>query len=398
MGRAVTVAFRYRAARSDGRVVAGVIESNTRTEAIRRLGDRGLYALTVEPSVAETRTRAAAPRRELATVFTGLAALISAGVPVVRAVEAVRPTAGARLQEGLTAVVGGLREGRSFADALASLDGLVPGVVVGMLRAGERSSRLAAALEEVAQHLEFEADLESRVRQALAYPLILLVAGLVSTFVITTVVIPRFTVLLADLGHELPPSTRLLLGASAFLSTWWWVLLLAVLGGGLFILQALRDPEGRRQAAELALTTPVLGGVRLALATARVSRAAASALGAGVPLIPALGAAGAAAGDPAVGHRLARAVTEVSEGAALAPALERHRALLPSALQLVAVGEASGQLGPMFGRAGQLAGQESERRLRTLVGALEPALVVFFGGLVAFVAAALLQAVYSLRP
>jgi general secretion pathway protein F len=379
-------------------MVGGVVESPTSTEAVRRLNERGLHPLSLEPTLEEDRTVRAAPRRELATVFQGLASLVGAGVPVLKAVEAARPSAGNRLREGLTTVAAQLREGRSLGEALAALGGLVPGVVIGIVRAGERASRLAPALEEAALHLELEADLEARVRQAIAYPLVLLVAGVASTGVIATVVIPRFAAILGDLGQDLPASTRLLLGTSNFLGTWWWALLLAMAVVVVAGLRSLADVDARRRAAELLLAVPVLGGVRHALATARASRAAASALGAGVPLLGALAAAGEAAGDPGVRHRLVRAASDVSEGGGLTAALDRHHALIPSALQLVAVGEASGQLAPMLRRAGALAGQESERRLRTLVGMLEPGLVVFFGGLVAFVAAALLQAVYALRP
>ena len=392
------LAFRYRAARGDGKIVAGVLESATASEASRKLTDRGLHALSLEPSpVAERRARSA-PTRELAAVFQGLASLIGAGVPVLRALEATRPVAGARLAEGLSRTADQVREGRSLGEALALLDGVVPGVVVGIVRAGERSSKLASALDEAAQHLELEADLESSLRQALAYPLILLTAGIASTGVIVTVVIPRFAAILADLGQQLPTSTRLLLGTSAFLGRWWWVLLLLAVAGIALAMRALEDPGTKTRAADLLLAVPILGEVRLALATARAARAAASALNAGVTLLPALAAAGEAAGDRAVRQRLARAAVAVSEGGALAPALEHQKALLPSALQLVAVGEASGQLGPMFRRAGALAGTEAERKLRTLVGLLEPGLVVFFGGMVAFVAAALLQAVYALKP
>jgi type II secretory pathway component PulF len=391
-------AFRYRAARSDGKIIAGVVESATASEASRKLTDRGLHALSLEPSlVAERRTRSA-PTRELAAVFQGLASLIGAGVPVLRALSATKPVAGTRLGEGLARAADLVREGRSLAESLSALDGLVPNVVIGIIRAGERSSRLAPALDEAALHLELEADLESSLRQALAYPLILLTAGIASTGVIVTIVIPRFAAILADLGQQLPTSTRLLLGTSAFIGHWWWALLLAAVGAVALSARALTDPTTRLHVADLLLEVPLLGGVRLALATARASRAAASALNAGVPLLPSLAVAGEAAGDPAVRQRLARTAVEVSEGGALAPALARHKALLPSALQLVAVGEASGQLGPMFRRAGALAGTEAERRLRTLVGLLEPGLVVFFGGMVAFVAAALLQAVYALRP
>ena len=118
---------------------------------------------------------------------------------------------------------------------------------------------------------------------------------------------------------------------------------------------------------------------------------------AGLPLLPALDAAREATGSPACSERLAKARERVARGERLTTALEQETALIPSALQLIAVGETSGQLGPMASRAGDLAAQEAERGLKTLVLLLEPTLIVVFGGLVAFVAAALLQAVYGLR-
>jgi type II secretory pathway component PulF len=121
-------------------------------------------------------------------------------------------------------------------------------------------------------------------------------------------------------------------------------------------------------------------------------------LRAGMPLLPALDAAREAAGDAALAARTGRARERVAGGEPLARALERERVLTPMALQLVAVGESSGRQADMCTRAGDLAAGEAERALRTVVTLLEPALVVFFGGVVAFVAAALLQAVYSIRP
>ena len=117
-----------------------------------------------------------------------------------------------------------------------------------------------------------------------------------------------------------------------------------------------------------------------------------------MPLLQALDAAREAAGDEAVAGRLTRARERVAQGAPLTTALAREAVLAPSALQLVAVGEASGRLGDMALRAADLAAREAERGLKTLVILVEPALIVTFGGLVAFVAAALLQAVYAIRP
>jgi type II secretory pathway component PulF len=389
-------AFSYRAARQDGAIVTGAIEAESHGQAASTLANRGLFAIAVTP-IAEEQRRAAS-RRDLSIVFRGIAALVSSGVPLERAVAATEPLASRDLRETLEAARQRLREGAGLANALSTGRGVVPSLVIGMVRAGERGSQLSSALEQVAIHLEQEAELVARVRQALTYPLLLASAGLTSVLVIDTVVIPRFAEILGDLGQQLPSATRLLLGISAFLSRFWIPLLLITVALIWAAIDWVRRPAGRRQVEEALLKLPLIGKVRHSLATARVMRALGGMLRAGMPLLPALDAAREAAGDMAIAERLARARERVVQGAALAGALEREAALSPSALQLVTVGESSGRVSEMALNAGNLAAQEAERGLRTLVTALEPALIVAFGGLVAFTAAALLQAVYSLRP
>lgn len=391
-------AYRYQAARSDGAIVSGVLEADAEARATATLAERGLYPIAVVVQEETDLRRRSAARRDLAFAFRSIAALVSAGVPLERAIAASESLARGPLRETLAAARVGLREGRSLAQALGAGRGVVPGVVIGMIRAGERGSQLGQALDHVASHLEQEARLVARVRQALAYPVLLAVAGTVSMLVIGTVVVPRFAELLGDLGQDLPLATRLLLSGSALLSRFWLPLLLCVVSGAWGVGFLMQRPEGKRRLHEALLVLPGIARVRLTLATTRVARALGGMLLAGMPLLPALDAAREAAGDVAVADRLARARERVTQGAPLTASLAHEGALAPSALQLLAVGESSGRLGEMALRAGDLAAQEAERGLRTLVTLLEPALIVGFGGLVAFVAAALLQAVYSVRP
>jgi general secretion pathway protein F len=390
--------YRYEAARADGALVSGIVDASTADLANATLIDRGLYPIALVSAEGDEEARRPASRRDLAIVFRSIAALVAAGVPLERAVGATEPLAGRALRDTLGAARAGLREGKSFAQALAAGRGAVPGVVLGMIRAGERGSRLAAALEQVATHLEHEAELVAPVRQALAYPLLLAAAGTVSVLVIGTVVVPRFAELLGDLGQQLPVATRLLLAGSGLLVRFWPVLVVLAVGACWAAFEGLRRPAGQRWLAGTLLTLPVIGRVRHALATARVGRALGGMLATGLPMLPALDAAREAAGDHAIAERLARARERVAQGAPLTHALEREGAVTAVALQLFAVGESSGRLAEMVLRAGDLAAQDAERGLKTLVTLLEPALIVAFGGLVAFVAVALLQAVYSIRP
>ena len=378
--------FRYRAARADGGIVEGLVDASSASQASATVTERGLFPLTVTPAAAAETSGRPASRRDLAIVFQSVAALVSAGVPLERAVASSEALARGALRDTLAAARRRLREGEAFAAALSAAHGVVPGIVLGML------------LAHVAAHLEQEAELVARVRQAVAYPLLLAVVGVASILVIGTVIVPRFGELLGDLGQELPPATRVLLVASRILSHYWFLLVPAAAGLVGLGVEAVRRPGTRRRIEDALLVAPLIGPVRLALATARIARALGGMLAAGMPLLPSLDAAAEAAGDGAAATRLTRARERVAAGAPLAVSLEREGALAPSALQLIQVGESSGRLADMARRAGDLAAQEAERGLKTLVTLVEPALIVAFGGLVAFVAAALLQAVYTIRP
>ncbi len=390
--------FHYRAARADGALVEGVVDAGSAGQASGLVAARGLFPLAVRPVDPGERAGRPASRRDLAIVFRSIAALVSAGVPLERAVASSEALARGALRETLLAARTRLQEGQGFAQALAAARGVVPGVALGILRAGERGSQLPLALEHVATHLEREAELVAHVRQALAYPLLLAVVGMVSVLVIGTVIVPRFAELLGDLGQDVPAATQVLLVGSSLLSHYWFLVLPGIAAVVAFGVEVARRPASRRQVDEALLAVPLVGGVRRSLATSRVARALGAMLAAGMPLLAALDATREAAGDLAVADRLARARERVAQGAPLTSSLAREDALTPSALQLLAVGESSGRLGDMAIRAGALAAGEAERGLKTLVTFVEPALIVAFGGLVAFVAAALLQAVYAIRP
>ena len=390
-------AYTYRAARADGRIVSGTLQSGQAAEAAAALVDRGLFPLSINVELAREAQGRPAPRRELAIVFRSIASLVDAGVPLDKAFIASEAVASGRMKTLLADATTALRQGEPLAAALDRGAGLVPSLAIGMIRAGERGGRLGRSLEEVATQLELEADMIARLRQAMAYPMLLALVGSATVLVITTVVVPRFAELLAGAGQQLPPATRFLLATSNMIIRHGWLLAGAAIGAVLLFSGWLRTPSGALRWHRLLLKPPILGDIRRALASARACRALGGMLEAGMPLLHALDALSPAVGDREIGARLANARELVAQGNPLTQALERSRVLSAGALQLVAVGEASGQMAMMATRAGNLAAQHAERGIRTLVNLLEPALIVMFGALVAFVAAALLQAVYGLR-
>jgi general secretion pathway protein F len=337
------------------------------------------------------------PLRELAVGFRGLATIHAAGVPLEKAIRAMMASADPRVRAALETVVDGLVRGEPLHRCLDATDAM-PESVIAMARAGERAGRLDEALGEIADYLEYECDVREGVLRAITYPCILLAAGCGSMAILVLVVLPRFANLLAELGQQLPPAAHLLLQAGTVFRRSLPVLLPLGLGLVPALHRGTRTGAGRRAWHAVLQRLPVIGGVRRGFASARALRAIGGAVAAGMSMAAALDLARDAASDAVTSASLGRAALRVEAGQSLSAALHQEGDLEPVALQLLAVGETSGRVAPMALQASALVRRAAERRLHAMTTMLEPLLILVFGGLVAVLAAVLLQAVYGLRP
>jgi general secretion pathway protein F len=391
-------AYAYRAARRDGSVELGTIDALSRDAASAALAGRGLWVLDVAPAAPEGTPRRTLPAGELALGLRLLASLLDAGLPVGRALAAFADIAPDGWQPAIPSIRQSVREGQSLGAALAAGPCALPPVVLGMVQAGEAGSGLAPAVRRAAEMTEQAAATRSAVRAALAYPLILSVAGGSSLVLLVGVVLPRFAGVLADLGQVLPPTTRAVLAGAAIARAGALpAVVVFVIGVGVWRAW-VTTAAGRLHWDQWLLSLPIIGTVRRAAAAGRVSGAIAALLDSGVPIAPALTAGAQAAGDAAVSARVMSARQAVVAGAALSRAFIDADAGTPTITRLARAGEESGQLAAMLARGAAMEAERAERMVKDAVRLLEPALILVFGGIVAFVAAALLQAVYSVRP
>lgn len=393
-----TARFTYRAARADGTVFRGTRAASDAEEVQAALARDGFFSLDIRRQSDEPERSRALRASRLAVAVRGLATLTAAGVSLDRAIAATAAMAPEPLRLVLTSVHASVRNGQSLSRALAETSGAIPARTVGLIAAGEQAGRLPIALEQAAAQLESEADLIARLRQALAYPVILCVGGAFSLAIIVLTVLPRFADLLSDLGQELPASTRLLLLIPRILAAGWPFALVGAAGTLVWWRAWSRSEKGRLRWHGLLLKIPGVGTVRHLIASARISKALGGGLEAGLPLVAALDSATEVAGDRVLSARLRRARDRIIQGDGLAITFRSERLLVPSCLELLEIGEQSGRLAEFALRAGDLAAREVDRALKAVLTLLEPALVVVFGGMIALVAAAMLQAVYALRP
>lgn len=335
---------------------------------------------------------------DLALGLRILSDLLSAGLPVSRALQALRELAPRGWQPMLPHLDQAVREGKSVASSLSTAPVEIPPLVIGIAMAGEAGNGLPDAIRQAADILDSMAATRAAVRAALAYPAMLAVAGAGSIVLMVGVVLPRFATILSDLGQSLPASTRLVLGGAMLARRLMVPAALAAAGAGVALRAWISTDRGRGAWHAVLLRVPVLGSVRFSSASARAATTLAALLRTGVPIRSALVFAARSTGDAEVERRVMAARAHVTTGESLSRAFGQNGALTVATVKLIQAGEESGRLSAMLDHAAKVEQELSDRITRTVLRFLEPALIMIFAAIVGLVAAALLQAVYSVRP
>lgn len=391
-------AYAYRAARPDGALESGVVEAPSREAASAMLTGRGLFPLELTLREDVPGRGSCVSTDDQALGLRMLATLLDAGLPMSRALAALSDLAPTSWASSLSVVRESVREGRTLAQALATSGLGLPPVLLGIVHAGEAGSGVAPAVRRAAELAESTAATRRAVRGALAYPLVLATAGLATVALLVSVVVPRFADILADLGQELPASTRFVLGG-AELARAFTLPVLLVIGVLVVAWRAWVATEaGQRRWHGWMLALPVAGRARRSAAASRACAALAALLESGVPLPAALAHGARACGDAALSARLVAVREAIAHGERLSSVVDREDALTATAVRLIRAGEETGGLTAMLDHAARIETERATQLIKNAVRLLEPALILAFGALVALVAAALMQAVYSVRP
>ena len=392
--------YAYQAVDSAGKRLRGHAQATSTGALTRSLEQRGLFVL----DVAESRDGAEAGggfrfgrRREVLEVTRALAALLPVGMPLAQALSAASGVASGDVRAALQHVRERVERGDTLSSALAQHRALFPPLYVGLVRAGEKSGDLDAAFARLADQLERDEQLRGRILSAAIYPMILATAGTLAVTVLLFFVLPRFVTLLEGSGATLPRSTATLLALAAALHRSWPVLLLIPFAIAAFVAWARHSEAGRRAWSSVMLAVPGVRTLRRYALAGRFARLVGVLLGGGAPLLPALDDTVESIGDPVARDDVIRIRTRVREGTSLRAALAESALFPPMLAQLVGVGEDAGQLQTFLMKSADIFEERTERATQRLASLAEPAMIVVFGCMVAFVALSLLQAIYGIN-
>lgn len=396
--------YHYKAVTAAGETLEGQMDAATPDEVIGKLQDAGNVPLDVRDagsaksdSLFSMFKRATLSEGQVVMFTQQLATLLGAGQPLDRALQILLDLPESEKARSLLERVRDVvRGGAPLSDALEAERGTFSRLYVNMVRAGEAGGSLEDTLRRLADYMERSRALKSSVINALIYPAFLVGMVFVSLFVLLTVVVPQFQQMFADMNVEMPLITRIVVAVGSTLQNYWWLLLALLFLAIHWLRKQMADPVGRLRIDDRLLRLKIVGELVRKLEVARLARTVGTLLTNGVPLLGALSIARNVMNNSVLAAAVGTAAEEVKTGSGLGFALAQSKRFPKLALQMVSVGEESGELDTMLLKVADTFDVEVRNTLERMLAALVPAITVIMTVVVAIIMMAIIMPILSL--
>ncbi len=398
--------FRYKAISPAGDTLQGQMEAGTLNEVIARLQEAGNVPISADPASrglglgALERLfsgRGVSPQ-DVNVLTQQLATLLGAGLPLDRALHILQDLAAsepvARLVKGIRDQV---RGGGALSDALEAQHGVFPRLYINMVRAGEAGGSLDVTLARLADYLIRSKQLKDSIISALIYPALLLVLAVGSLLVLLAYVVPQFTPIFEDLGGDMPWLTQIVLAVGRLVQGYWWAIALALAGAVVYVRAQMADPATRLKWDRRFLRLRLVGDLIAKVEMARLARTVGTLLTNGVPLLAALSIGRNVMSNTVLSQGIAAAAKEVKTGDSLAHAMATAERFPKLALQMISVGEETGQLDEMLIKVADAYDGEVRAATDRLMALLVPTLTLALALLVGVIVMSILMAILSVN-
>ena len=336
------------------------------------------------------------PRQEIMHFSRQMAAFVRTGIPITEALEVVEDGSNnKRFRQIIATMREQINNGVPFSEAIAEHSKIFPPYYIGILKSAELTGQLDVSLDQLSSYIERDLDSKSKIKAAMIYPMVIFGMSMLTVVILSVWVMPKFVVFFKNLDAKLPLPTMLLIKGSELSQKLWFVWVALIIGFIAMLLWMHKSAKGRYLRDRLFLKVPLVKEVVLFAVTERVCRIVGGMVKAGVPLPETLTAAIQGTNNKVFEKGLVIARDRMLEGEGLAePIVDTH--LFPRAAgQMMRVGEDTGTLDIQLENAAEYYGRELEYKLKKLTSLFEPAVIIFMGLVVGFVAVALISAMYG---
>lgn len=402
--------YEYSALNGKGKTTSGIIDAESALAARQKIRGQGDFPVSIKEvhdakskkhpvrGFSLTRHFTRVRSSETALMTRQLSTLLSAGLPLVAAIDTLVPqTRSHAFKAMLARIKDAIVEGNSFANALTLYPNAFSTLYINMVRAGESSGTLEIVLGRLADITEKQQILNHRIKSALAYPILMAVIGTAVLLFLLTVVVPQITTIFTDMGRALPLPTRMLIATSGFFKFYWWVFLIAAIASVLGFRRLKKSEAGRTFFAKNALSFPVFGNLSRKLAIARFSRTLGSLLDNGVSMLLALDIVKNISDNILISRTVEKASENVGKGQGLAVSLSDDDVFPNLAIQMIQVGEQSGELESMLDKIADIYEREVEAGILSLTTLLEPVMILLMAVAVGFIVLSIALPIFEMN-
>jgi len=396
--------FTYQARTKKGDIQTGTVEASSHEAALNLLQKHQLFVTLLEKAEAQPlfakkiKLFERISRKDIVNFSRQLALMFKAKIPLIEALQAIAlQTKNPSFREKILTLSEEVEGGTPFSQALSRYPKLFSSFYVSMVKSGEASGTLSESLDYLAEHLEREYYLSSKIQGAMIYPalIVLVVVGVLAMMMYF--VIPNMTKVLTETGQELPFLTRVVIGASDVLRSWGWALLLLFIGLLVFLFRYFKTVNGKKFKDKMLLRLPLIGSFLRMIYLSRFSENLSTLIGGGLPIVQALEITGEIVGNDVYQTIISELKEEVGRGERISKFMARYPKDFPPILtQMVTVGEKTGTLDKSLMNVVSFYQKEVDRAIDNLLSILEPVLVIFLGLVVAGLMGAVLMPLYKM--
>lgn len=401
--------YEYTALDIRGKNVKGIIDADSAVTARSKLRGSRIYPVSLNkvtdqarqkesgtPSLSQAFTRVRAA--DIAMMTRQLATLLSAGFPLVGAIDTLLvQTKSHAFKKILARIKDALVEGSSFAEALALYPSVYSSLYVNMVRAGETSGTLEIILERLAEIEERQLALSSRIRAALAYPILMAFVGAAVLLLLLTFIVPNITSIFQEMNQALPAPTRILIAVSNFFKSYWWLTIGILTAGFVAFRMAKRTRRGQYGIDRIKLNMPGGEGITKKLAAARFARTLGSLLENGVTMMPSLAIVKNIVGNLVIADAVEFATASVEKGKPLGDSLSGFDVFPPLSVQMIQVGEQSGELEKMLIKIADVYENEVESKVLQMTQLIEPVMILVMAVIVGFIVISICLPIFEMN-
>jgi len=388
--------YKYKGHDEAGLTITGIHKANSKHDVILELKRKKISPILIEVDklsfnlsfdVSDILPKAAVKEDDLIIFCRQMFALTRSGISVNRSISGLaQSTNSDRLREILLLVNINLTSGNNLATSLSPYKSIFGDLFISMIHVGESTGRLDLAFKQLISHLELEKDTKKKMKSATRYPMMVTMAIGVALVIINLLVIPKFAKIFSKFGNELPLPTKILMGTSNFFVQFWPFLLVVLVFSVISWKVFVKTQQGELFKDTMMLKLPILGPLYTKITLGRFIRPFAMMLEAGVPIIQALSVTANAVGNKKIGNAVLGMRTGIERGDTLLKTAGSSGQFNTLVLQMIAVGEETGQVSELLEEVGDFYDQEVEYDLKRMAEAIEPILLVFMGGMVLILA------------